>query len=323
MGKKLGTFLLFAFAITLVRCGGGGGSSGGAPSAPAEVDLHATPADQLITADLQSLKELDSAAIAKYDDRNKNVATAMFGAPTGEAIVNYFNERVKFSAPALNIQIAPEEFSAPVDPKRNPALNGKLSGSKATVIAMNLGTELWYDSILNEQTISFLVKDQTPEPVEITSPRSGLVVLAGGYTDRMLASDGRIVNVPPVFRQQTLMHEARHSDCTGGLSRLEVQKVRAARSAQDVEAFRAVSQPCGHAHVICPANHQYHGLDACDPEPWGAYQVGAVFIEATLSSKATLREWETARALTLDSRSRVLVPLKDMPDMTSAGLRDE
>jgi len=298
---------------------GVGCSSGGGDSGSSGVNLHATPPGQLVVSDLANLQTLDSAPFEAYNTQTNGLATKIFGGVGSRDILNYLNTRVSYFAVASELQVSPGAFG-PSDIGR---LLGQLaSTSDAQVIALNVGAQLWIEGLAENTPVTFTVKGQVSEPVMVNSSRTGLVILADGYTDKALADDGSIVTIPPLFRQTVLMHEARHSDCTGGLNEEDLPNIRAAIQAQDGSALHSALHGCSHSHVICPTGHSYEGLPACDMESWGAYKVGAVFAEAYIANmNEDDRMWEIGQAIATDSNDRLLVDVVGTPDMSSAGLK--
>lgn len=184
------------------------------------------------------------------------------------------------------------------------------------LVALNIGTALWFDALAagaSSATISV-----GGQKIPINSSRAGIIQLGNGYS---LKSEGSELHAfSPVVRISTFVHEARHSDCTGGLSN------------QDIGCIRSGELPgnlgCGHLHVMCPAGHPYAGVTACDDSPWGAYSIQAIF-DANLEKNCTncsLAEKIEAQAVALDAIDRVLIAKPMLsgqygdPDMRSRGL---
>jgi hypothetical protein len=147
-----------------------------------------------------------------------------------------------------------------------------------------------------------------------------------GYVGSGQLQDGTIVLVPAAYRQAILVHEARHSDCTGGLTSRDVDFIKTLTSYQETEAeFKKLE--CGHLHSICREFNDYYGLAACDDRPWGAYAVGAVYLESVMNAYSG-RDRELLRATRADLLTRFPTDtyLEDMkrdidPDMSSSGVR--
>ncbi len=177
-------------------------------------------------------------------------------------------------------------------------------------IAENIGIELWMSREINR--IDHLGFTFGSEVVPITSSRVGLIRIGKAFVESML----------PVERIATLVHEARHSDCTGGATRKEMELYLSNEYTQGTA--------CGHLHALCPEGHPYAGHFACDDRAWGAYAIEAAF--AAAAGKNCKRCAEVEKQLLLmtaaDSLSRVLI-LDDMlsgklgaPDLSSSGVRD-
>ena len=158
------------------------------------------------------------------------------------------------------------------------------------------------------QQIGFRFGDRV---LELDSSHVGIIQLGAGYKEKF---------APSIVRQSTLIHEARHSDCTGGIKRSVLDDL--------LKGIFPENSSCGHLHVKCPAGHDYAGYMACDKGAWGAYAVEAVYGSVISKTCTNCSETEKQIALisALDSVSRVLV-LDDMlagrlgpPDMTSSGV---
>ncbi len=182
----------------------------------------------------------------------------------------------------------------------------------AVTVASNIGTILFFVQKSNpDKKLYFKIGNAK---VGLDSSRVGIIRLGPGYTMEKL-KDGTPLTA--VFRTATLVHEGRHSDCTGGLK------------ASDLELLKLgqipVNKNCGHLHVKCPPGHDLAGYYACDGHPWGAYAVGAVYNAKLARACANCSELEKQQALLFaaDSLSRVL-SMEDLlagkqgaPDMTS------
>ncbi len=81
-----------------------------------------------------------------------------------------------------------------------------------------------------------------------------------------------------IERMKTLIHEARHSDCTTPLTAADA---KAAISAKNIDSLieTMTQRSCGHMHAKCPVGHDLAGQYACDSGAWGAYAFGAIFFE--------------------------------------------
>ena len=136
--------------------------------------------------------------------------------------------------------------------------------SNAKLGGQNIGTEYWFISIINRTPFSLFVNGQT---LPVVSSRLGLMKLGEAYATSLRNSHGQSVNLPIAYRQGILVHEARHSDCTGGVTEADLD---IARTAQSMEEFTTTfpKMECGHFHTICPSDMEdVGGLAACDDRP--------------------------------------------------------
>jgi hypothetical protein len=303
MGESRRLAVLFSLVSALAACGGGSKDSGGGG-----IDLHATPAEKLVISDLQGLQDIDEKAMDTYDRQNNGLFTAIFGGTKISDVQNYLNTRAHYFALENHIHTFQERTT----------LMRRLDADGPQVIAKNMGTGLFIAGVAVGHPMAFTIDGQVTQPVEVTDSHVGLVILAGGYTDKALRN-GKIVTIPPLFRQMTLMHEARHSDCTGGISNDQLTALRTARTEDEAAAVLEDLHFCGHSHVICPSG-DYKGMAACDNESWGAYMVGSVYAAASVLPDGDARAWNYAQMLAEDSKSRLLVPVTGTPDMSSTGL---
>jgi hypothetical protein len=187
-----------------------------------------------------------------------------------------------------------------------------LTFNQVYTVASNIGTAIWLVSEAAEQNLIFTLGDIK---IPVLSTRVGIVQLGKGYTVKNI--NGKPVD--SVVRSNTLVHEARHSDCTGGLKETDKARLK--------QGQIPVGKECGHIHVVCPAGHDLAGFPGCDSHAWGAYSVDAVYASAiaTLCQNCSELQKQVALASAAESFSRVLV-LEDMiagrlgrPDMTSWG----
>jgi len=217
-------------------------------------------------------------------------AAQVFGGTSSQSVLRYLDERVNYI------------YGAETLLERLPAV-----GSGPVLFATNIGVSLWLQQeAIRPQKLEISWNGQ---PLSVDSSRVGIVKLGKGY---------RGANVVP--RVLTLIHEARHSDCTGGLSQADLTLVKAGKLPEN--------RGCGNLHTICPAGHAYEGLYACDSHPWGAYTVDALFAKSLSENCVTCtpKEKALAKAAMIDSISRIPMWKEMMdgkhgaPDMTSQGV---
>jgi hypothetical protein len=189
---------------------------------------------------------------------------------------------------------------------------GSSNESRALLMAMNVGMGAWWmhEAMGPQDGVYFKFEGRK---IPISSSRIGLIQLGDGYVAE---------RVEPMDRLETLVHEGRHSDCTGGMSRLDVLRLKLGQIPEN--------SACGHAHAICPDGHPMAGIPACDLHPWGAYTIGALFT-VTVSQRCTNcseSERLAAELSSYDSLSRVEPGILETslkggfgpPDMWSQGL---
>jgi hypothetical protein len=178
-------------------------------------------------------------------------------------------------------------------------------------MALNIGTALWFEALAQSpKKLGFRIGDSV---VPLETSRVGIIQMGQGYT---LKKNGHYA-FPELARISTIVHEARHSDCTGGMSRADLERV--------IAGDMPVSHACGHLHEVCPEGHEYAGYYACDNEAWGAYSVEGVYAAAIAKAckNCTDEEKKVGLMMASDALSRV-IPLDDMmsgklgdPDMSS------
>jgi hypothetical protein len=187
---------------------------------------------------------------------------------------------------------------------------------------LNVGFGLWFQSILDSTTTTLLVNGT---PYVLSMPHPGIMAFGTGYRTTVKDEQGNVLPLPAAYRQGILMHEARHSDCSGGLTPAEIE---AGRTATNIDQFdqEVNNRSCGHIHVKCVGG-TYDGVYACDAEPWGAYTVGGLFMISMLNNLQG-EDADILKAEAADSLSRVVgYDLDDVladkygkPDMSSQGV---
>jgi hypothetical protein len=323
---RLGCLGLASLTIVLVGAGcGSDDDSNNATPANAPVDLHA-----LYSSDVQALANVDPNMLASYDQQNSGLITEVFGGTTGANLTQYYNARVHYAFTIDDLDsgtIYPTDFQ--YQGWMTPAQSNNSSISHLPNVtsdsgqiqagALNISTLFWLDGVLNNTTVVMTVAGQT---IPIDSSRTGVIMLGPLYTPTQQTDSGRVIPIPAAYRQAILLHEARHSDCTGGLSQAEIQAMRSATSS-DQFFTEYPRQRCGHTHVTCKSG-TYEGLAACDSEKYGAYTVGALFLAAAQAeSDSVAQEIDAMTAIDYFSRySDVGNDDQDeqVPDMSSSGV---
>jgi hypothetical protein len=224
-----------------------------------------------------------------------------FGGTGDSAVLRFVDERINYLLP----------------PSTDPRSRMIVADETLEAVAFNLGTLLWWASVLEHpRRILFRINDRS---VRIDSSRVGIVQTAAFFAARKRGcGDYRL---PMVARAATLVHEARHSDCTGGLAETDVLALR--------DDQPPPNRACGHTHVACPPGHDLEGSVSCDSSPWGAYAIEALYAIALVRSCASCTELDrqVAKIIALDSADRVTIwnalaqGAYGDPDMSSQGVR--
>jgi hypothetical protein len=251
----------------------------------------------LVQVDLNALSQL------QYSGTTIRYFGKVFGGTSPNNVVSYLGERLHYVLPpGTNI------FSRVVTPGFDPNIVPQQPEPK-DMGALNIGTALWFSrELLRPNSFQFKFGDKM---LDVDSSRVGIVLLGSAYT----------ADLPVILRSSVFVHEARHSDCTGGLPKSDLALLDAGQL--------PTQQECGHLHVECPQDHPLAGLPACDNGAWGAYMVQTLYAAAIGDNcpSCSQDDIQTARAVTVDSALRVLNfealasgKLGD-PDMSSQGVR--
>lgn len=271
---------------------------------PVNFDQQLSPAElAAVVRDFKAI--LDSSVNAA----SGSLFESAFGGTRVDAVVQYMGERVHYIlAPDLPISARIEMGATAPEPSPSPS-SPQDPQKRGIVLATNVGTVVWMIQEAHPEESLFLRFNS--ERVHFETSRVGLIQLGKSYASAALTS---------LERATVLVHEGRHSDCTGGLMQSDLAKIRAGEY--------PASNLCGHRHVACPAGHALEGLPACDEHPWGAYSIEAIYASAIEKTcdKCTSEQRELAAVAKLDALSRILVlepMLKGelgLPDMSSSGV---
>lgn len=302
--------LMICMFFSVLSCGGGGGGGGGDDQPSTDIPQNETPGGNNGSggATLVYDSELTSAEKAALDNATAAMAQAslngssiggfsqVFGGNRSSSVVGYFERRVNYalsSTTNLNDRVSTMVQS----------MSDGLNASET--VAVNVGMALWLAPIVEgEEPATVLINGRS---VRVTSSRVGIIQFGNIFAR---------TNV--LVQLNTLLHEARHSDCTGGVSAEEMAALRN----NEIPA----SMTCGHFHVRCPSG-PYAGELACDARPWGAYAVGAIhsLAIARTCDNCTETAKTVAETLAADSFSRLLYSKDDLldgklgqPDMNSS-----
>ncbi len=274
------------------------------------------PTDPIALAqdDMQKMGSIDPAGPKAMDESSSGAFTKIFGGTTGTDVLHYMNERVHY----FITNDSPMDFYPRTFTHKSWASDNVTADSDIVIAASNFGGELWFQGLLDGVTFRYSYKNEKDVPV--TSPRVGIIRMGEGYLKKMTKSK----LMPSVSRQGILLHEARHSDCTGGLNQDALEAGRKAPSYKKfIDGFPR--RACLHLHTLCPSGHTYENLAACDSEAWGSYAVEAIYLTAMIKNMPSDEiETNVMRMDALDRYTRLQFNVQEMfdgklgaPDMSS------
>jgi hypothetical protein len=286
---------------------------------------------ELAQRDITAMSSVDSGGADRVDAKYNGIFSAIFGGTSGAQISQYFQARVHHIVDTKRIVLSPSRFEnenwlkspAPAAPQPAPDADTGTGGSKKYQTgALNIGAVLWLEGMVNQVSVSY--QPQDGDAVQIDSTRAGIVELGDGYIGTAKTTDGGTIKVPAQYRQAILLHEARHSDCTGGITEAQLKTLRGLKDTNEYEQTFD-TMPCGHLHRICTQG-DLAGMAACDSEAWGAYTVGSIYALASLAGANDKQSIAIFKSQFADQIARVHVDLDALlngdlgkPDMSSQG----
>jgi hypothetical protein len=302
--------VIFTLAVTVAACGGGGGGSsgGGGGEKPKRTESEQI---RLMQKDVAKLKVTEKYYLELYDRFANDSVKKVFGGQTGAALTNFFETRIKHSYTEEELEDATLNVSSfkyrGWDQNISSALDQE---SKAVTGASNIGTSLWLRGAVENVPLVLSVLGLN---IPIDSTRVGIMMFGPGYFEfATLKKTGKEVVVPSEYRNMILLHEARHSDCTGGTTQSDLQIIRDAKNFKEFLAkYKKIK--CGHLHALCPQNHELRDITACDEQPWGAYSVGAIY-GAAVAAGLSGTDRDIIDASVIDQTGRVTLSFKSMLD---------
>jgi hypothetical protein len=223
-----------------------------------------------------------------------SLAGQTFGGENLDAVAGFLNERIQY---VLSSSTRVEDHVA----------MGRLKSLAVSMTgARNVGTSLFLESTILFLRSGAMLGFKNFEGVTeaVTSPRVGIMQLGELYKHPELIGNADA----SLERMGILIHEARHSDCTGGLSQGDLDLLQSGRL--------PINNSCGHSHVKCQSG-SLAGLYACENHAWGAYYTGAMFDGAIAKTciGCTEAEKQVGKISAFDSLSRIHpVVLKAMKD---------
>lgn len=230
--------------------GSGGGTSGGTTggSGGAEItydsDLRPSERAALDT----SRRKLSNMRI---NGTNARYFSTIFGGNRSSNVVNYVEARVNYAI----------SEATPFDSR---FVRESLHLPSIEVQAFNPSLLIWLESkIIEPEDLKYRINNRL---IDINNTRIGVMQFGSGFVNRQDA-----------FRSMTIVHEARHSDCTGGTWRSDIERWRNSRELP-------LNATCAHLHELCPPGNPYGGTNSCDFEPWGAYIIQAIYAAVILQT---------------------------------------
>ena len=296
-----------------------------APEIASENSKMNVKALALVAEDLEALEFFSAPDLSLSSVQSRRRFIQVFGGYSGNNIRNFINERIKYFISVddlLPIDSVSSENSAQKLGWTRVENYEKMKGS---IAASNYGSQLWLQSLIDERPAAIVLK--TWEIIPVSSTRVGIMLIGPAYNGSIRKLDGSSVPFPQEFRQSLLIHEARHSDCVGGVTE---DDLRIAREASTYLEFteRFDSKKCGHLHALCREG-DYRGLPACDSMRWGSYGIQALYLEAALKAAPFGSEkYQLLLATFIDTKSRLffnydldMIHGLEDPELDSLGLR--
>lgn len=207
----------------------------------------------------------------------------IFGSSGSSGIFDYLSARIHFLNAATDIK------------------------DQNAVGAINIGLDIWLWNLKFGDPSAISQMGSFHGPIE--SPRVGVIELGKTFNGR---------NDANIYLMSALIHEARHSDCSGGIHPADLAALKA-----DSNAF---NPRCGYQHVYSPGERQV-GLKAYDEVAWGGYAVETVFLKSVMRCLNCSDDDRQMATLLFDQTKPHVLHYDEMmsgklgqPDMTSQGL---
>lgn len=233
------------------------------------------------------------------DGSDINWFSEIFGGDQSSDVGSYFNERVNYAI-STSTEID-ERISVSFEPE-----DLILMSMDVEILATNFSWYLWFSSKVSEPAVlQFKINDQL---LLVSSTRIGVIQIGAPF-----------VVLSSIEQVTTLIHEARHSDCTEGAMDSDLNRFK--------NGLPPINHLCSHTHEACPPEHPLAGEYACDSHPWGAYAIGAIYAGAVALKCTSCTETQKilAEQIFIESVSRLLYSFSDLmdgfygpPNMTSS-----
>lgn len=277
----------------------------------------ATPKD-LYAADIQNISKMTYTKSSSEHSYFSSAFRNVFGGNNTEVVVNYLKERVRVALNESDLEDAKISSDRPLTYVEWMSDGQNLhneDNEKSVTIASNLGAAYAMIGRVNA-TVPTLITRAGSFP--IASTRAGIISLSKHYAPTYKIQGNNLPH-PLLARLSIIVHEGRHSDCTGGFPADHVMKAQAAQSIDDFIAKINVPQAqCSHMHVKCPAGSQLEGIYACDKSVWNAYGVQAIYLfNAAINSNMNPQEMEQIENHIGSALYRIPVNFKMLMQTTS------
>mgnify|MGYP003641614927 CR=1 FL=1 len=261
-----------------------------------------------LTRDLEELKSMsfsqsaDQRTLELLEINDLNADTAYSWLRDRVSVVIEDTDVTKLKIKAQNFSGYPSNQPAIIEKAMpRPATGG---GSKGVTVMSNIGTGLYYAGKTASQLFTLKVKTGflSSKSFQIVSPRTGVIQIGEGLFMKkyLINSKNELSKANGLGRMSTFFHEARHSDGSGA--------------------------GIGFFHAVCPSDHDFAGVHACDRNLNGPYTVGAQIIKEFIKNcdDCSVSEKEKLRLRYLDSLNRVLTntpKVLDSDDMDLESLK--
>ena len=255
--SMLGTFILFL--LILSSCGGSDGDSGSngqqreeAPPSTGGTSGAGITFDSELSPSERAALDSSTRALAGMNINGSASSwfSKIFGGNRSSNVVNYVDTRINYA------------ISESTD-YRSRFFGESARFNMLETIAVNYSVLIWLEGKISEPNeLKYRINDKS---IDINSTRIGVMQFGSGFVKRRDAS-----------RAMTIVHEARHSDCTGGTWRSDIVRWQ--------DGQLPLNAKCAHLHELCPPGNPYRGTQSCDFEPWGAYIIQAFYAAAIIET---------------------------------------
>ncbi|MFX3675471.1 MAG: hypothetical protein ACN6I6_00385 [bacterium] len=261
-----------------------------------------------LTRDLEQLREMsfsqsaDPKTLELLEINDLNAVSAYQWLRDRVSVVIEDTDVTKLKIKAQNFSRYPVNQPAIVEKAMPRPATG--NGSKGVTVMSNIGTGLYYAGKTANQLFTLKVKTGflSSKSYQIVSPRTGVIQIGEGLFMKkyLINSQDEESKANGLGRMSTFFHEARHSDGSGA--------------------------GIGFFHAVCPTDHDFAGVHACDRNLNGPYTVGAQITKEFIKNcdDCSVSEKEKLRLRYLDSLNRVLVDtpkVLDSDDMELESLK--